>query len=363
MLAVGVAFFVLAASRPTPATSSAAALGQLPVRVTILHVNDTHGQLLGLSADGREVGGAARLATAIQTVRAGSTAHRVFLIDGGDVFSRGDDLAVRTAGAANVPAMNHLGFDLWVLGNGEFYDGLDVLRRRMEELEFPTLSANATAGGEPVARPYVIEQAGAARIAFFGLSVVPDSTEAEVGVEEADPIATAGALVPQLRRQADLVVAVTHIGLPEDLRLAAAVEGIDLILGAHSHSVLQHGFRAKGPGGREVLICQAGDHYRYLGQVDVELSPAASGEGYQLAAVSAKLIPIDESVPPDGEMTLLLDKLAAAAMPPPAPLPAGRPTIAAATQPASESMEPAATTEPAVDWPTARPPAFMPLAK
>jgi 2',3'-cyclic-nucleotide 2'-phosphodiesterase (5'-nucleotidase family) len=212
--------------------------------------------------------------------------------------------------------MNFLHFDLWVLGNGEFYGGLDVLRQRMAEAEFPVLSANVTAGGEAIARPYVIKEVGPARIALLGLSVVRDQSEEYFGIDEADAIETAQALVPRLREQADVVVAVTHLGLPQDVRLAAAVDGIDLILGAHTHTVLQHGFRAKGAGSREVLICQAGDQYRYLGRVDLTLIPAPGGQGFHVTKVTAKLIPLDENVPPDPATEALLAELAQAASQP-----------------------------------------------
>ena len=344
MLAAGAAFFVLS-SRTNPAPSSAADTAPAAVRVTILHVNDTHGQLEGLTVKGRRVGGAARLATAVKKVRQAHPGERVLLVDCGDDFSRGDQLTQRSGGAANITVMNRLGFDVWVLGNGEFYSGLSVLRQRMAEANFPALAANVTAGGQPIAQPYVIEQVGPVRIALLGLSIVRDEGQGYFGIDEADPIATARALVAQLHQQADVVVAMTHLGLPDDVRLAAAVEGIDLILGGHTHTVLQHGFRAKGAGGREVLICQAGDQYRYLGEVDLELSAGPSGAGLQVTKVTAKLIPLDETVKPDPATEALLAKLKQTFLLPPPPPPT--------TQPA--------TTAPAMTWPTANPFALVPL--
>ncbi len=345
VLAAGVVLFALAAYTP-PGVSSAAD-AEVSVRVTILHVNDTHGQLGGLTVRGRQIGGAARLATAIQKVRQASSANRVLLVHCGDVLSRGDALTQRTAGAANVTVMNHLGYDLWVLGNGEFYNGLDVLRQRMTEAKFPILAANVTVDGKELARPYVVEKAGPARIAFFGLSTVREDSQEALGVDEADAIETARAVVAKLAQQADVVVAATHLGLPQDVRLAAAVEGIDLILGAHSHTVLHHGFRAKCPGGREILICQAGSQYRYLGQVDLELSVGAGGQGFRLANVTAKLIPLDETVEPDPATEALLAELDRSARRLPAQPPATRPMMI--------TSAPAATTAPAATSPAVVP--------
>ncbi|MCJ7545144.1 MAG: metallophosphatase [Phycisphaerae bacterium] len=368
MLAVGVAFFVLAAHRP-PAVTSAADAAAAPVKVTILHTNDSHGQLEGLSTGGRQIGGAGRLATAVKRVRQvrqARQAARVLLVDCGDVFSRGDELTRRTVGAANVAVMNRLRYDLWVLGNGEFYSGLDVLRRRMAEADFPVLAANVTVDGEALAKPYIIERAGPARIAFLGLCTVREESQENLGVDEADAIETARGLVPALRQQADVVVAVTHLGLPQDVRLAGAVEGIDLILGGHSHTVLQHGFRANAPTERQVLVCQAGDKYRYLGQVDLELSPKAAGGGFQVANITAKLIPLDESVQPDPATDVLLTELKRASAPPPPPSSApasqaaSQPTAQPAWSPATQSANAAKA---AIGWPAAKPPALVPLAR
>ena len=182
-------------------------------------------------------------------------AARVFLVHAGDEFSRGDELTRATKGAANVAIMNLLKFDLWVPGNGEFYQPLDVLEARLSEAKFPILAANVKyrEGGKPVGKPYIIEKAGPVRIAFLGLGIV-QPTEAPSAADvlmAADPIETAKGLVPELRKQADVVVAVTHIGSPADRRLAAAVPGIDVILGGHTHDTFPKGVPIKGPDGRE----------------------------------------------------------------------------------------------------------------
>jgi 2',3'-cyclic-nucleotide 2'-phosphodiesterase (5'-nucleotidase family) len=328
----------LAVRTPSSApVASPAPQGSL--KVILLHANDSHGQLLGLDAGGKKIGGVARLATAVRQVRQTSSAERVFLIHCGDEFSRGDALTQQSCGAANIVLMNQLGYDLWVPGNGEFYNGVDVLQHRIAEAKFPTLAANVSLeAGRSLGQPYVIEKAGPVRIAFFGLCTVRAVGDKAVAVKAADPVETARSLVPRLRQEADVVVAVTHLGLPEDLRLASTVEGIDLILGGHSHTVLKNGFRAKGPDGREVFICQAGDHYRYLGRVDMELAPRPGGEGWSVIHVTPSLISLDETVVPDPNTVILLDQLSKIKKWPPRP----------ATQPAAE---PAAASAPSVPLP------------
>ncbi len=314
-----VAALAWAGSSATQATTAPAGGALLPVKVAILHVNDSHGQLGGLRVGDRNVGGVARLATAVGKVREESDAERVFLIHCGDEFSRGDALTTRSAGAANIALMNHLRYDLWAPGNGEFYIGVAALRRRIAEADFPTLAANVQlADGSPLGVSYVVEQVaagdspgrrGPVKLAFFGLCLVNPSEDVRRNLLVADAVETARRLVPELRKQADVVIAVTHLGLLTDVRLAAAVDGLDVIIGGHTHHALRHGYRGRGPGGRSVLICQAGDQYRYCGRVDLEFVPRSASPGYVLSGATAGLIPLDETVAPDAETSALLGKL------------------------------------------------------
>jgi 2',3'-cyclic-nucleotide 2'-phosphodiesterase (5'-nucleotidase family) len=220
--------------------------------------------------------------------------------------------------------MNHLKFDLWTPGNGDFYGGLGALRKRISEASFPVLTANVTLGetGQPLGRPYVIDRAGPVRIAFFGLCFVRSEAREAGAANVTDPIITARELAPQLRRQAEVVVAVTHVGLLEDFRLASSVGGIDVILGGHSHVALKSGYRTKGPDGREVLICQAGDNYRFLGQVDLSLEPQDGG--YRIAKAEAQLIPIEAPIRLDPTVTATMARLSAVISKPPRMAPSSR---------------------------------------
>ncbi len=337
-VAAAVAVFLLLYARgpgqqatPSAVTAAAGAAASQPdgragdtVQVTLLHVNDTHGQLQPKISPGKSTGGIARLATAVEDVRAAAGERRVFLIHCGDEFSRGDALTSRSGGAANIALMNHLKFDFWTPGNGEFYSDLDTLQKRLAEARFPALTANVKLKetGKFLGREYIIDRAGAVRIAFFGLCLVKDGTGAGVAVEMSDPIAAARELVPRLRKQADIVVAVTHIGMLEDMQLATSVPGIDVILGAHTHTVLKNGFRTQGPDGRSVLICQAGDNYRFLGRVDLSLAPQDGG--YRIAQAKAQLIPLDASIRLDPTVTAMLARLSGATPRRPAIAPAGK---------------------------------------
>jgi 5'-nucleotidase / UDP-sugar diphosphatase len=301
------------AQPPATTTATSSAPADASLHVTILHINDPHGRLEPYTQANHSVGGYARLSSLVQQVRAESRGQPVFLIHCGDEFSRGDELTRQTHGQANISVMNQLGFDLWVPGNGDFYDGMDNLNKAIHRANFPTLAANVLtkSTGKPIAREYVILKAGPVRVAVFGLCYVSEGKWAEP-LTLADPIETAKRLVPQLRKQADVVVAVTHRGLLEDTRLARAVEGIDLIVGGHSHSTLDKGTLVKNPAGQNVLIAQAGAYLDHCGRIDLTLTPIASG-GYQLADAKAKLIALEDDVPMDPKITAIIARLAQAA--------------------------------------------------
>ncbi|MCY3023604.1 MAG: metallophosphoesterase [Planctomycetota bacterium] len=285
--------------------------------ITFLHINDVHGHIVPWVRDGRDSGGYARLATAVAGIRAEGKAKRYFLVHGGDEFSvkttlpqtAGTELTTRTKGEANIAVLNSLHFDVWVPGNGEFYNGLPSIKARIREAQCSVLAANLTLkeNGQPLAKTFVIEQAGPVKVAFFGLCWVRPETLTTVPLALGDAVETARKLTPELRQKADVVVAVTHIGLDHDRGLAAAVDGLDLILGAHSHNAVPNGEPAPTPSGRKTLICQAGDCLQYLGRVDMRL--ALKDGKWQVAETTARLIPLDDKVVPDEATAKLIESL------------------------------------------------------
>jgi len=277
------------------------------VQLTILHVNDTHGQL---ETKGNS-GGIARLATKLDDIRTACSDQPVLLLHAGDILSRGDALTRRTRGAANFALMNHLQFDALTPGNGEYYDGVANLQARIAQAKFPTLSANVKlkSTGRCLSKPYVIIDAGGVKVAILGLCFVRTDLPSAAPLEVADPILVARAFVEELRKKrADVVVLLTHLGFLDDIRLAAQVPGIDLIVGGHSHNVLPNGHLVRGPDGADVLIVQAGDYYRYLGRVDLKLRK--TGGSYEIFSAKARLIPLDEQVRLDPTVTAMIARLA-----------------------------------------------------
>jgi 2',3'-cyclic-nucleotide 2'-phosphodiesterase (5'-nucleotidase family) len=311
------------------------------VAVTLLHINDTHGQTQPYLEGSKIVGGYARLATLIGDLRGAtaSTSARTFLIHAGDEFSRADELTNATHGAANIAIWNYLKFDIWTPGNGDYYDDLPVVLKRFHDFKGTVLAANVQvkATGEPVGKPYVLSKAGPVRIAFFGLCWLQPFDESFGRYKVEDQYEAARRLVPELRKQADVVVAVTHMGDWPDKRLAEMVDGIDVIIGAHFHTLLPKGMRVTTPSGGHVLICQVGAYMQYFGRVDLRLAKA--GNGYRLVSAEATAIPIDESVKPDLTVAAMIARMSEEAG-------VSAPAPAAPKKPAARADKP--TAEPAV---------------
>lgn len=296
----------------------------------ILHDNDLHGHLRPFcyvepAMDARErcdAGGAARRATLIRTLRARSTAP-VLVVDAGDTTTRGP-LATLYEGVDEIEIMNAIGYDMAAVGNNEFKlkDGADARDARgaqaafeqlVQRARFPWLCANVTdADGAmlPGVQPFIVRHVGLLRVAFLGLTAVRSSEYPQTrGLRFDDPIASARIWVARARAEADVVVAITHLGVIEDQRLVRETRGIDAVVGGDSHSFLYKPIRAENLDGVVVPIVQAGVYGVRLGELDLTFE-GDSATGWHLENFSDRLIAIDALLQPDPIVADLVEKYA-----------------------------------------------------
>lgn len=264
-----------------------------PWSLTILHVNDTHSHLLAESASFSfegvktyfDMGGYGRLAAQIKALR--SETDRLLLLHAGDAI-QGSLFGFMTQGVASIDFMNFIGFDVMVVGNHEFDYGPKVLSRRIGEARFPILGANVDASEDPdlkgLLKPYVIEEVDGRKIGIIGLVTPQTAHSSKPGKNVAfeDVVLTARKYVAELTdRHIDRIVLLTHQGYEEDLKLAKAVAGVDIIVGGHSHTYLGSpggslGLKPQGPyptiveNGSRVCVVQAWAHTNALGRLDVD---------------------------------------------------------------------------------------------
>lgn len=299
------------------------------LEITFLSTNDTHGRMWAFDIPPdpaknypgeKSVSGAARRATVVRQVRAQSTTP-VILTDSGDV--RGwTALATAFNGAVDFDVMNRMGYEAMVVGNHEFEWHPPEFHRNREASNFPWLCANVVYKdtGKLLLELYVIRDVWGVRVAFFGLTndlieKQPDYYKGagELGVKWVQYTDAAAKLVPELRKKADIVVLLSHLGYREDVKLAQDVPGIDIILGAHSHSTIRTptmvkvGERTAYDRGA-VPVVQAGEHGRYVGKTRTVFRRDPQSGRYTLMSCDGELVKIDSSIPEDPEISGVIQR-------------------------------------------------------
>lgn len=247
-----------------------------PVKLVILHTNDTHSQVEPTHND---MGGYARRMGVIDRIRA--TEKNVLLVDAGD-FSQGTPYYNFFNGRVEIDVLNRMKYDAVTIGNHEFDNGLDTLAAILENNKIPIISSNYNFQNTPLAgkvKPYLIVEKGGLRIGIFGLGVNPVGLIFERfyrGMVYSDPIACADNTSTMLKTKmkCDIVVCLSHLGVDAeknditDYDIARSSEHIDVIIGGHSHHILtQHSENNRI--GKPVIIAQMGRTGEYLGRIDL----------------------------------------------------------------------------------------------
>ena len=267
----------------TPALSLLAAIALLLLpcpailaqeSLVILHLNDFHGQILPRErSSGALQGGARALAAAVEKARAELGNESVLLLDGGDWF-QGTPEGNHAGGAAVVDFFSAIGVDATVVGNHDFDHGIDNLLQLVERAKFPVLGANVDDVSGAVSKalsPSRIIERGGIRIGLIGI-LTPDAPHIIMpGTGERLRVAPLAATVEKeiefLRGQgAELIVVLSHSGVEAERRLAEEVAGIDIIIGGHSHTLVEKPWVSPKNG---TVVAQAQAHASYLGRIEV----------------------------------------------------------------------------------------------
>lgn len=226
--------------------------------IILLYTNDVHSHWEGVT----------RLAALIRHYRA-RFGERVVLLDGGDHMDRAFSETEGTYGAANLNLMNALRYDAGVIGNNE---GLTFEPERLGGVyrkwgQCPMLAANVfelDSGARPDwLRPWIRLERHGHRIGIVGVTASYPDYYKLLGWDVTDPLDAVAGAVAELRPAVDLLIVVSHCGLPVDERMAERIDGIDLILGGHTHHLLQEGKRIK-----DTWLLAAGKHGDYLGVIE-----------------------------------------------------------------------------------------------
>jgi len=266
-----------------------------PVDLTILHTNDTHDRLLPFdSRNGKDLGGIARRAALIKQIK--SQTAGTLVLDAGDVF-QGTPIYTFYLGEADYKAMDQAGYDATTVGNHELDNGLANLLKQMQGRSFKIINSNMQDrdGKNIFMRKHVFERNGL-KIGVFGI-LGEDAHGAVAKKYQQDyvllpPVKVAQELVHELRKEADLVVMLSHSGLEEDTDLAKQVKGIDLIVGGHSHTKLDVP-REVMNGDWRTLVVQGFQWGEYLGRLDLKV------DNGRIVSYDGKLLPITNALQED----------------------------------------------------------------
>ncbi|HSP21011.1 MAG TPA: 5'-nucleotidase C-terminal domain-containing protein [Planococcus sp. (in: firmicutes)] len=273
--------------------------------LSLMHLNDTHASL----------DNAAKQVTAVKEHRAENP--DALLLHAGDVFS-GTLYFNEFQGEADVALMNLMDFDAMTFGNHEFdlgtsEEGHKALQEFVAAAEFPFVSANVDFSGDPLFNGLfqtkishtpedsniytgIVKEVNGEKVGIFGLTTeeTEDISSPELISFSEDYLDDAQIMVDEFEAMGvDKVIALTHIGFDDnpavdnDLMLAEGVEGIDIIVGGHTHTELEEPFVVDEDGTPTVIV-QAGQYGANLGTLDVLFD----GEGVVFAS-AGELIDIN----------------------------------------------------------------------
>jgi sulfur-oxidizing protein SoxB len=261
------------------------------------------------------VGGFAHLKTLVDRLRAERGDGNSLLLDGGDTW-QGSGTAYWTRGMDMVGACNKLGVDI-MTGHWEFtYQDREVIRnigafkgeflaqniQVREEALFDYKFADFSGFDQDTGlafKPYSLREVGGAKVAVIGQAFpytpianparfIPDWT---FGIQDARMQEIIDAL--RENHQPDLVVALSHNGMDVDLKMAARVRGIDVILGGHTHDGMPAPSIVENAGGK-TLVTNAGSNGKFLGVMDLEVKNGKLRDfRYRLLPVFSRLLPAD----------------------------------------------------------------------
>lgn len=269
------------------------------MKITLLQQNDTHGVLWEHEEmfwqDGqpslKKTGGLARISRYVQDVK--EETPRVLFFDGGDTF-HGTLPLTDTDGQAALDVIGDMPIDGFVPGNWDYAYGKERLKDIACRLPGPMLACNCfmKETGEPYFREYAIYTFDGMKVGVIGLTyphedktMPPSFSE---GLSFSNGVEEVRRLVGKLSAKTDLIVVLSHMGLPLDGKLAGLVDGIDVILSGHSHDRVLVPDVING-----TYIIQAGFSASFVGRLDLDV------EDGKVKSADYRLVHLDESFEED----------------------------------------------------------------
>ena len=251
--------------------------------ITILHTNDVHSHIDPFPADHSRyanMGGLARRAGLVERIRQENP--NTLLLDAGDIF-QGTPYFNFYGGELEFRLMSKMGYDVATIGNHDFDNGIEGLLAQMPYAGFEFVSANYDFSNtvmDGFVNPYTTRILDGIKVGIFGLGIALDGLVLPELYRETrylDPVEIAQDMSRVLREEegCELVIALSHLGyeyrnpnIPSDVLMASKTDGIDLIIGGHTHTFLKEPVIRPNRKDQKVLINQVGCYGLYLGRID-----------------------------------------------------------------------------------------------
>ncbi|MBQ3060391.1 MAG: bifunctional metallophosphatase/5'-nucleotidase [Desulfovibrio sp.] len=314
LLAASLALAACASKSPT--------VQEAGLELVILHTNDTHAHVAGIDKYGNAAfetaesrGGFGRIAAAVRAFKADH--DNVLALDAGDQFQ--GTLFYSVNKWSLLAELDRLmPWDAMTLGNHEYDEGCQELVQFIDSLQFPVLAANLVPEkGCPLLKadtvPHIIREVRGVKVGIVGISNEESAVLANAckHTRFVDAAETLRRQVKELKAQGvEHIIALTHIGLPADRALARAVDGVDVIVGGHTHSYLgpdapegPYPIVEHSPNGNPVLIVTAKRATQYLGQLQVRFDAAGVPEQWSGSAVE-----LSSAMPSDPAVDAIIDR-------------------------------------------------------
>ena len=277
--------------------------------ITIVQMNDSHGYLeshqeMFWDASGpvyRRCGGFAKIAAVLDEIRS-ERPGQVLALDCGDTI-HGTNVVVRSRGQALVPILNRLAFDA-MTAHWEFAYGPERFEEIVGQLDYPMLAINCyrQETGNLAFPPYIVKEISGLRVGVVGIAativdkVMPphfsEGLRFTLGREELP------GYVAELREKegVDVIVVLSHLGFPQEMKLCREVDGIDVLLSGHTHNRLNRPVVVNG-----AILMQSGCHGSFLGRLDLEV------DGDRVTGYRHELITVGEGIDPKMDVQCLVD--------------------------------------------------------
>lgn len=267
-------------------------------KFTVLHSNDMHGDFLSevKGGEGKLIGGLALLSGYINKVR--KEEENVLYVISGDMV-QGSLIDAEYKGISTMEIMNYLAPDVVALGNHEFDYGLPHLLFLEKMANFPIVNANLYIKkyNKRLMNPYLVINKAGFDILFTGIITekIMDALKQDALVGSFVTLEEASHEVGKIcnaykNDDIDLTILLTHIGFESDIELAKLLKpewGVDMIIGGHSHTVLDKPEKVNN-----ILIAQAGVGSDQIGRFDITVDDDTNS----IVEYKWQLIPIDEDL-------------------------------------------------------------------